>query len=258
MEVINLLTHFDLTPAQNQLLKKGLSFVPTWNTARNKRHFTALQLAQYHRRIKLSTYFGLTTTPDKKPFLPKSKWKPDLDKLLPEIQTLIQKDEETLTKLEQYKDGPNLTVQEENALQELRQNTAVVIEPADKGSTTVIMDRTDYVQEALRQLQGPIYYLPLDKPIFLETADQIAEVLDTLRTKKVLTKQQITYLKGEAPSRPRYFYLLPKIHKPQEKWTVPHRIPPGRPIVSDCGSESCGIHRLIFKPDIQSQSQPHQ
>lgn len=109
----------------------------------------------------------------------------------------------------------------------------MVIKPADKGSTTVIMDRTDYVEEALRQLQDPTYYLPLDKPIFL----------DTLRAEKVLTKQQITYLKGEAP--PQTKVLLPKVHKPQEKWTVPHRIPPGRPIVSDCGNESYGIAEYI-------------
>lgn len=63
-----------------------------------------------------------------------------------------KKDQETLAQIKQYEDNPNLTWQEERALQELRQNTAVVIKPADKGSTTVIMDRTDYVQEALRQI----------------------------------------------------------------------------------------------------------
>lgn len=72
--------------------------------------------------------------------------------------------------------------------------------------------------------------------MFLETADQIAQILDILRAKKFLTKQQTTYLKGEGPPRPRYIYLLPKIHKPLDKWTIPHRIPPGRPIVSDCGN----------------------
>jgi len=42
----------------------------------------------------------------------------------------------------------------------------------------------------------------------------------------------------------RYFYLLPKIHKPREKW--PHRsMPAGRPIVSDCGSESARICAFI-------------
>ena len=59
-------------------------------------------------------------------------------------------------------------------------------------------------------------------------------------------------LLGEPPHRPRYFYLLPKEpegtefqHKEPEKWTVQHKIPAGRPIVSDCGSESYGMAQLL-------------
>lgn len=46
------------------------------------------------------------------------------------------------------------------------------------------------------------------------------------------------YLIGPIPPRARQFYLLPKIHKTPDTWMVPHEVPPGRPIVSDCGSES--------------------
>lgn len=50
---------------------------------------------------------------------------------------------------------------------------------------------------------------------------------------------------GEVRPRPRRFYLLPKVHNPRNKWPNPF-MPPGRPIVSDCGSES---HRVAESID---------
>lgn len=50
---------------------------------------------------------------------------------------------------------------------------------------------------------------------------------------------------GQDTPRQRYFYLLPKIHKPPETCPIPHEVPPGRPIVSDCGSESYGVAEYI-------------
>ncbi|KAI3357064.1 hypothetical protein L3Q82_015447, partial [Scortum barcoo] len=47
------------------------------------------------------------------------------------------------------------------------------------------------------------------------------------------------------PPRPRLFYLLLKIHKDPETWPVPFLIPGGRPIVSDCGSESYQVTEYI-------------
>lgn len=44
---------------------------------------------------------------------------------------------------------------------------------------------------------------------------------------------------------PRRFYLVPKIHKDPEQWSRPFEIPPGRPIVSDCNSESYCIAEYI-------------
>ena len=43
----------------------------------------------------------------------------------------------------------------------------------------------------------------------------------------------------------RTFYTIPKIHKPIALWTVPHKIPPGRPITSDIDSVSYGNAKLI-------------
>ena len=70
-------------------------------------------------------------------------------------------------------------------------------------------------------------------------------ILLELLEKKFIIPKQYTYLLGPDVPRPRQFYLLPKIHKPLEEWSVPFQIPSGRPIVSDCGSESYRIAEYI-------------
>ncbi len=65
------------------------------------------------------------------------------------------------------------------------------------------------------------------------------------KDKIFLNNKQAAYLKPTSSPRPRQFYLLPKIHKELGKWTIPNRMPPGRPIVSDCSSESYRISEYI-------------
>lgn len=193
----------------------------------------------------MKAHFGQTTPSEQKQFIPKSLWEPDLNTLPISLLHLIEKDLQTIKNLQQNPDQSNLSPQEEQAILQLLNNKSIIIKPADKGSATVIMDRTDYVHEALRQLSNSTYYKPLREPIFHETRERILVILASLHKKKFLSKKQITYLMGESPPSIRSFYLLPKIHKPPEKWTIPHRIPPGRPIVSDCGSESYGVAEYI-------------
>lgn len=119
----------------------------------------------------------------------------------------------------------DLLPEEEQALRELRRNREIIIKPADKGSAIVLMDLPDYVMEVLRQLQDKQYYIQLTKPMYEETAEMIATELEALYKSKTINKKK--YLVGPKPPCPRYFYLLPKIHKPRTKWTIPDRIPPG-------------------------------
>ena len=47
----------------------------------------------------------------------------------------------------------NLTKQEWVALKRLSNNKDIIIEPADKSEATVILNRVDYIKEAMRQLK---------------------------------------------------------------------------------------------------------
>lgn len=73
----------------------------------------------------------------------------------------------------------------------------------------------------------------------------IRTIIQKLSDQNYINRRQLTYLFGPNEPRPRLFYLLPKIHKTPQSWTVPHKIPPGWPIISDCGSESYRIAKYI-------------
>ena len=47
-------------------------------------------------------------------------------------------------------------------MRDLHNNTDIIIKPADKGGSIVIMNTTDYIQEAQRQLSNPEHYRTLN------------------------------------------------------------------------------------------------
>ena len=89
------------------------------------------------------------------------------------------------------------------------------------------------------------YYKPLEGPVYLNTTVEVNSILDKLLLNGWLNNTQVEYLRPADNPRPRIFYTLPKIHKPMDKWLVPDKSPPGRPIVSDCSSDSYHISELI-------------
>lgn len=213
--------------------------MPMIGLHKNQKTTLQLDVQTYHRRIKLAAYFKGSQNRTIPPFVGTSSWEPPLDKLPPEIGLLVDTDKNMLNSgFKVVKRAPNLSVREVKALRELMGNKTIVIKPADKGSAVVILSREQYVTEVKRQLSDSIYYKKLKEPIYLQTIPMVSRILDELYNKRVINKKQSSYLKGEGQPRPRRFYILPKIHKEPEKWTVPHEIPPGRPIVSDCGSET--------------------
>lgn len=123
-------------------------------------------------------------------------------------------------------------------MKSLCNNKMIIIKPADKGSAIVIQDRFQYMWECNRQLTDKNYYIPLKQPLFPKTAELIKEILERLQQQGYINAKQKKYLIGTEKPRARRFYTLPKVHKDPKDWKRPHQIPPGRPIVSDCNSES--------------------
>ena len=181
----------------------------------------------------------------KREFRKKSNWIPP-DKLFPPaLSEKLQEMENEIKSLRISKENPNLKKSELRALKKLKNDYNIVIKPADKGSATVLMNKSDYVFEANRQLSNCSHYKKLAYPIYPKTAKKINSILQRLLKEKLITQTEYEYLRPPHSPRERRLYLLPKIHKNKEKWTIPERIPPGRPIVSDCDSESYHVSEYI-------------
>lgn len=237
--VVVLAKNFHLSKPQQDLLSRGLKFIPSFGIGRNQKTQFQSDLHDYHRKLKLAAYFGGSEKQEIPPFMGTSNWIPPLDKIPSEVSDVIREDWDTFNRhFRPIREKDNLSLEEIRALKELKNAKNIVLKPADKGSAVVILSREQYILEAERQLNDTVYYKKLDKPIFMETVPLIHEIIDTLKNKKFINSKQSTYLKGETQPRERRFYILPKIHKDPKSWTIPFEVPPGRPIVSDCGSET--------------------
>jgi hypothetical protein len=67
--------------------------------------------------------------------------------------------------------------------------------------------------------------------------------VDKLVDKEALTETEAEYFAPPLEPRERQFYLLPKIHKDPNTWKT--AVPPGRPIVSDCSSDTYKLAELV-------------
>lgn len=237
--IINL-SSCTLTDEQRAVLLKGLSFVPEPRNIKTQKIELLRGLQAYHRRIKLETYFeGKKKLKEKLPFTHGSEWSPAWSKLPPQVRSLVRADWYAYQHLNWGLLGKqNLSDRERRAVKELQSNDKLIIKPADKGNAIVLMDIDDYIWEGNRQLNVKDHYRPLAEPIYPQTMLEIREILEEMCEKKIISGKQKDYLLGSGTPRPRRFYLLPKIHKDPVTWSSPYKIPPGRPIVSDCDSES--------------------
>src|SRR5215470_17323332 len=255
------LSSVDLTDSDINLLDKGLTFVPVPKTLplrsviENKDRLI--------RNIKLRSFFSNSNSAlggnKSKPFQARSTWTPS-NGLLPTAvnETLASLDNATLNLIKNAKkierndeiylklnDKSNIGHDEFNSIKKLKNDKSIIIKSADKGGATVIMDLDNYIFEANRQLNDIKYYQPLQEPIYLNNVAKIRNILYSMRSEGFITDKQLAFLGGPTQPRHRIFYLLPKIHKESHKWTLPGRMPEGRPIVSDVESESYRASKLL-------------
>jgi hypothetical protein len=226
------------------LLAKGLKFIPKPSKPDPKVVEDAL--ANFSRRIKLTHYFEQLRrfyrcdNPHKK-FREKSEWTPSDkhldDETLGKLSELIV----DVNKIELKQIGKNMNKVDYRALKSLRNRKDIVIKPADKGSSTIILNKSDYISEAMRQLSDSSYYKKLTKPVY----PNISAILHELVQEKLIDQKQYDYLSVQENPRNRLFYLLPKIHKDRDLWNHNQKVPPGRPIVSDCGSDTYRVSEYI-------------
>ncbi|CAI9583897.1 unnamed protein product, partial [Staurois parvus] len=130
----------------------------------------------------------------------------------------------------------------------LSNNKDIIIKPADKGGGIVLLNTTDYIDEALRLLSDTSTYTKLTKDPLPEFKQDALLLTNTALLDGVTTKQEASFLSKDFYNTP-YFYFLPKVHKNPNN-------PPGRPIVAATGSITSCFSQYIdhfLQPLAQAQ-----
>ncbi|KAJ4426524.1 hypothetical protein ANN_27338 [Periplaneta americana] len=125
---------------------------------------------------------------------------------------------------------PNISREENRALQMLGKNDNLVVLPADKGNATVFLSSTQYQEKIDQLLNDPAYkILKKDPTSSVERRTNQLIKKSSLRAES----KQLVSPSGSIPPR---LYGLPKIHKPEV---------PLRPIVDAIGSPMYRLARYL-------------
>ena len=102
--------------------------------------------------------------------------------------------EKEIQKVNLYQSKSNLTKEEFRAIKSLIDNKNIIIKPADKGSSVVIMDKMDYLKEGYRQLANEKHYQKVPSPVYPKVSLSINMILKYLNEQRFLDKKQVEYL----------------------------------------------------------------
>ena len=122
-------------------MAKGLKFIP--KPSKSSKENVVKALSDFSRRVKLTEFFKILkigSDSNHSKFREKSQWTPS-DKLIDDYT--LQKLSELIVDvnkidLKQY--GKNMSKADYRALKLLKQRKDIVIKPADKGSSTIILN----------------------------------------------------------------------------------------------------------------------
>ena len=219
------LSDYNLTRDQINLLSRGLKYIPTPVT--NKSHIRKelfKDFATFARRMRLQFIFhGQNKEPH--PFHVKSNWEPPIQPSVA-LETYLEEVKIQLAGIQISEPKNNLPTHERLAIKELKENPNINIKKADKGTSTVIMNKKDKIHEGQIQLDVRENYKALSSLMVSETHHRVTQLIKALHhDNHIDTMTEKWLLLTQNPPRIPIFYTLTKIHKPN---------PVGRPIISGC------------------------
>ncbi|BHF74061.1 hypothetical protein SprV_0401714500 [Sparganum proliferum] len=130
-----------------------------------------------------------------------------------------------------------ITKAEQSALNTLRNDASIVILRTDKGRSTVVLDKAEYIQKANDLLEVRQAYLPCGEESIKTLVTQLDKTLADMQSNKAISKSVRLAIKptDAAPAR---FYGLPKVRK-----VGPHL----RPIVSLRDTPTYNLAKWLFR-----------
>ena len=199
----------------------------------------------FTRKIKLKSFFHENENKNdeqhndtKKDFYirnKKSTWEPynihhTVNTFIEAFKNEIENQPDTKTK--RYN---NLNKHELKALEDLRNQTDIVITNADKGGAVVIQDTTEYIKEANRQLNNRNFYKPVTTDLTPLHNKKINDTIEEFEKSNIMTPKIARMLKTNIAKTPK-FYTSPKIHKQNN---------PGRPVISSIECHTANISQYV-------------
>jgi hypothetical protein len=233
------LSDYKLTNKEILILNKGLNFTFSSN---NNNNYTIQRniknIDDFNRLMQIKQFFNKKKSNNnfnnyKKRLPIKSKWSPDT--VSTEINSFTDELKIILRKMEKIKNKNNISSSEMKALMKLKNNTNIIIKPADKGGGIVVMNKLDYVQKMNEHLNSTtVYSLISDEEI--KNKELIRNYFKILyELKQYLSRKQYRWL-SDVKNETGTLYGLPKIHK--------NNIPI-RPIISQMNSLTKKLHIYI-------------
>ncbi|CAG2219945.1 unnamed protein product [Mytilus edulis] len=192
------------------LLSKGLKYIPSPSTKFAKSSI-ASDFNEFARKLRCKYHFDKGDIFKRHPFLTKSGYKPELANNA--IETYIFKTKVEIDNITINKAHDNLTTLERKAISSLKRNEKIVIRKADKNNTTVIWDKTEYINEGLRQLSSATHFMEIANLNIIETNQKINTIIFEMHRKGVMDEITFKYLSAKRDLKPGRLYLLPKLHK---------------------------------------------
>ena len=181
------------------------------------------------------------------PFHVKSNWMPPPQQPIT-FTSYLESVKTQLADIRINKPKNNLLRNELTALKELKNNSAIELKNVDEGTTTVIMNKSNKIQEAEVQLENREHYKPLGALMVSTTQTKANQIIDNLYWGKHIDGMAKKWLsQTSSPPRIPVFSTLTKIHKP---------IPVGRPIISGCDGPTEKISSFVdtlLQPIAQKQ-----
>ena len=122
----------------------------------------------------------------------------------------------------------NLNKREQLALKRLSHNKDIIIKKVDRGGATVILNTGDYIMEVTQQLNNEEYYKRVEEDLTSQHEQLINQCISNMINNGDLDMDTGQLLRP-ANSRTAIFYMLPKIHKPNNL---------GQPFISSINSHT--------------------
>ena len=119
------------------------------------------------------------------PFYVKSDWNSPVQPSVA-LESYLEEVKSQLAEIKITRPRNNSSRKEYEALTGLKQNTDINLKKADKGSTSVVMNKTDKIREGRIQIEDKHNYRPLSEPVVKERHSKVLRLITDLHRENLI------------------------------------------------------------------------